>query len=169
MFRSGLFRIAVVHIVRVFYPSKLGNRIKTQLLRMSGAQIGINCFIHQNVYISSPERLQIGDNCVLSRGVLLTATGGLTIGNDVLIGYDSKILTRNHVIPDRREDTVRWSGHADKPVVIEDDCWVAANVMILPGVTLSKGTVVAAGSVLTKDTEEYGVYAGIPAKKIKSR
>lgn len=52
-------------------------------------------------------------------------------------------------------------------VVVEDGCWLGGNVTVLPGVTIKKGCIVGAGAVVTKDTEPDGLYAGIPAKRIK--
>ena len=55
------------------------------------------------------------------------------------------------------------------PVTIGNRCWISSNTIILPGVTIDNGCVIACGAVVTKDCDEYGVYAGIPAKKIGSR
>ena len=57
----------------------------------------------------------------------------------------------------------------EKDIVIEDDCWVGFGAQIMAGVTMRKGSILAAGGVLTHDTEPYGVYAGVPARKIKER
>ncbi|UIR55954.1 acyltransferase [Sphingobacterium sp. SRCM116780] len=57
----------------------------------------------------------------------------------------------------------------DQDVFIEDDVWVGTNVTILKGVTIRKGTIIAAGSVVAKSTEEYAVYGGVPARKLKPR
>jgi acetyltransferase-like isoleucine patch superfamily enzyme len=54
-------------------------------------------------------------------------------------------------------------------VIIEDDCWVGANSIILPGVTIGQGSIIAAGSVVTKDVEAFSIVGGVPAKKIKDR
>jgi maltose O-acetyltransferase len=56
---------------------------------------------------------------------------------------------------------------SEKPVIIEDDVWIGANVVILPGVTLSKGSIIGAGSVVTSSTDPMTVYAGVPAKKVR--
>jgi len=57
----------------------------------------------------------------------------------------------------------------DLPVVIEDECWIGANVTILKGVTIGRGSVVAAGAVVTKSCEPYSIIGGVPAKLIKMR
>ncbi len=58
--------------------------------------------------------------------------------------------------------------HENTVITIEDDCWLGTGCIILPGITMKKGTILGAGSVLTQDTEEFSVYAGVPAKKIRS-
>jgi len=78
------------------------------------------------------------------------------------------IYAENHVF-DSTEDTIKSQGVKRKTVVIEDDCWIAANSIILAGVTIGKGSVVAAGSVVSKDVPPYSVVAGVPARIIKSR
>ena len=57
----------------------------------------------------------------------------------------------------------------EKDIVIEDDCWVGFGAQIMAGVTMKQGSVLAAGAILTHDTVPYGVYAGVPARKIKER
>jgi acetyltransferase-like isoleucine patch superfamily enzyme len=64
---------------------------------------------------------------------------------------------------------IRDQGVEKKEVIIEDDCWIAANSILLAGVTIGKGSVVAAGSVVTENVPPYSVVAGVPAKWIKSR
>lgn len=95
--------------------------------------------------------------------------GPLTIGNEVMIGPELMTYTDNHIYV-RTDVTIRSQGHSDqKPIIIEDDVWIGARVTILPGVTIRKGTVVAAGSVVTKTLEGNSVIGGVPAKLIKKR
>ena len=79
------------------------------------------------------------------------------------MGPDATILTLGH---DPQSDEF-----ADKggPVVIEDRCWIAYRSIILPGIRMAEGSVLGAGSVLTKDTEAFGIYAGVPAVKVGER
>jgi acetyltransferase-like isoleucine patch superfamily enzyme len=70
---------------------------------------------------------------------------------------------------DNPDILIRDQGVAYQTVIIEDDCWIAANSIILAGVTIGKGSVVAAGSVVTENVAPYSVVAGVPAKFIKSR
>jgi acetyltransferase-like isoleucine patch superfamily enzyme len=70
---------------------------------------------------------------------------------------------------DEVDKTIKEQGVKKEFITIEDDCWIAANSVILAGVTIGKGSVVAAGSIVTKDIPPYSVVAGVPARVIKSR
>lgn len=85
------------------------------------------------------------------------------IGDNVEFVENVTVSTQSHNINSKNFESIY------QQVTIEDDSWISLNAIILQGVTIKKGTVVAAGAVVTKDTEDYGVYAGIPAKKIKER
>ena len=89
----------------------------------------------------------------------------ITIGNKVFIGQDVFITTGTHEImgPEQRAS----SQTHYKPVTIDDGCWIGARVVILPGVHIGSGCVIGAGAVVVKDCEPNGVYAGVPAKRIR--
>jgi acetyltransferase-like isoleucine patch superfamily enzyme len=78
------------------------------------------------------------------------------------------IYAENHVFTDHAQ-TIKSQGVVRKNVIIEDDCWIAANSIILAGVTIGKGSVVAAGSVVATDVAPYSVVGGVPARLIKKR
>ncbi len=128
----------------------------------------INITFYPNIKFSPGTNMKIGNHVDFAWGVLLTTGGGIEIGDRVLIGYGTKILSTNHVIPANREK-IFYSGHDKKKVTIEKDVWIGANCIILPGVKIGEGAVVAAGSVVTKDVEPFIIVGGVPAKKIKSR
>ena len=94
--------------------------------------------------------------------------GGVEIGKYVQVGPNTVIHSANHNFDDIDLPICK-QGHTPKKVKIEDDVWIAAGCIILPGVTIGKGAVIAAGAVVTKDVEPYSVVAGAPAKKIKDR
>jgi len=150
-------------------PSRLGGSfIKKYFLVNNGAKIGKNISIDKEVLIRNPEHLMIGDNVVISFGVIITAAGGVEIGADVLIGYGAKVLSANHRVPGIKQ-TIKSAGHMYKKVVIEDDVWIGAGSIVLPGVKIGKGAIVAAGAVVTKDVSSFVYVAGIPARIIKKR
>lgn len=96
-------------------------------------------------------------------------SGGITIGNYLAISQEVSIFTHNHSVHGEYKDWNRNSINFSK-LVIEDYSWIGSHVIVLESVArIAEGSIVAAGSVLTKDTEAYGIYAGNPARKIGSR
>ena len=111
-----------------------------------------------------PKNISIGNNSVINKKVLLDGRGGkLTIGNNVDIAQETNIWTLEHDV----HDDFHTDTGAD--VIIEDYVWIASRVTILPGVTIGKGAVVAANSVVTKDVPAMEIVGGIPAKVIGKR
>ena len=110
----------------------------------------------------------IGDNVSISSYVVITTAGTVTIGNNVLIGYGAKILSANHHIPENH-GIIFNAGHDCKPIVIEDEVWIGANAVVLPGIILGRGSVVAAGAVVTKNVAPYTIVGGVPARLIRER
>jgi len=142
--------------------------IKRLLLNWAGARVGRNVHIYPGVRIYMPRGLVVGNNVSISSYVVITTAGTVTIGDNVLIGYGTRILSANHKIPDSL-GVIFGAGHDCKPVVIEDGVWLGANVVILPGVRVREGAVVAAGAVVTKDIDPYTVVGGVPAELIRNR
>lgn len=147
---------------------RLLNFIKKIFLQLCGAKIGKLPIFYPGVWIAVPQRLKVGNNVDFALDVLVTCTGGVTIGDRVLIGYRTQILSSNHNIPMLPEH-IFYAGHIHKEVIIEEDVWIGANCIILPGVTIGKGAVVAAGSVVTKDVPSNTIVGGVPARIIKNR
>nr|WP_214448598.1 acyltransferase [Flavihumibacter rivuli] len=97
---------------------------------------------------------------------IIDVSGDIYIGNNVAIGPRATIYTHDHDY--RNSRAIPWKGKAlTKAISIEDGVWIGSNVTILPGVTIGKGAIVAAGSVVNKSIEPFSLYGGIPAKKIK--
>jgi len=142
--------------------------IKRVLLNCDGAKIGHDVHIYPGVRIFVPNGLTVGNHVSISSYVIITTAGTVDIGNNVLIGYGTKILSANHKIPDD-QGTIFGSGHDCEPVVIENGVWIGANAVILPGVNIGEGAVVAAGAVVNKDVDAYTIVAGVPAKIIRER
>jgi len=144
------------------------NFVKSNFLKLFGAKIGKKVVYYPGVWVSPPSNIVIGNDVDLALNVLITTSGGVYIGDRTLIGYGTKILSSNHVIPDR-DNRIFYAGHENKKVIIENDVWIGANCLILPGVIIGEGAVVAAGSVVTKNVKKFSVVAGVPAKVIKER
>jgi len=120
------------------------------------------------VTIKFPHRLSIGNNSFVGKGTFIQASGNVIIGENVLIGPHCKIWSSNHNFSSI-DKPINSQGHTFKKVIIEDDVWVGTGAIILSGSYLKKGTIIAAGSVVTKHFPEYSIIGGNPAKFIRSR
>jgi acetyltransferase-like isoleucine patch superfamily enzyme len=111
------------------------------------------------------EALSIGARSFLNHGVYLDAgSGRILIGHDTLIGPQVMILTATHQLDGGQVDHSRTS----RNVIIGNNVWLGARSTILPGVTVGDGCVIAAGAVVTRDCESGGIYAGVPARRIRT-
>ena len=134
-----------------------------------GVTIGKQCTIR------GIKNIKIGKNSSIGgRALILCTRAKLIIGNYVMIGPQVSIITGDHKIDTVGKYMVNVSDDEkvpenDLPVVIEDDVWIGANSTILKGVTIGEGSVVAAGSVVTKNVPAYTIVGGVPAKIIKNR
>ncbi len=136
---------------------------KPALLRLFGARIGNGVVIHPGVNIKYPWKLTIGDHCWIGQRAWLDNIDQLTLGNNVVISQGGMIIQGSHNY--KRIDYPTMSG----PVVLEDGSWVGAGAMVMLGVTLKSHSVLAAGSVATKDLEPYTIHQGNPAQPVRQR
>ena len=137
--------------------------LKNILLRFLGIEIGRRSYIHPKTVIYWRGNLKIGDNTVINPDSILDNRSSIIIGNNVAISHGVRIYTNGHDIHSPYADMI------GKGVEIGDYSFIFSNVLVMPGVRLGKGSVVYAGSVVTKDVEPFTVVAGNPAKKIKMR
>jgi len=158
----------IMEILFKFPRYRCCNFFKSLFLKMMGSKVGSRVVFYPGVWIAPGYNLELGDDVDLAKDVLLTTGGGITIGDRVLIGYRTQILSTNHVVPDSKE-CIFDSGHDKKTIIIEKDVWIGANCIITSGVTIGEGAVIAAGSVVTKDLNAFGIYGGVPAKLIRKR
>ena len=119
--------------------------------------------IHRNCRFYRPGGVSIGAHTVINRDVLLDGRSGLRIGDNVSISEGSQILTLEH---DPNSPSFEWSG---APVIIGDRVFLGARAIILPGMTVGEGAVVAAGAVVTHDVPPYTIVGGVPARPIGER
>lgn len=99
-------------------------------------------------------------------GLSNTIIGPVTLGNDIRLAQNITLSGLNHNYQDIKTP-IHKQGVSTSPIVIEDECWIGANVVVLPGVTIGKHSVIAAGSIVTKDIPPYSVAVGNPARIIK--
>ena len=143
-----------------YIPSR---RLRIVLFNMIGATINKNVSMFANVNIRNPKGLTIGFGSSIGPKVLLDARAGLIIGKSVTIAYDAILWTVHHDM-----NTTDFKCIGDKTVV-DDYAWICSRSIILPGVHIGFGAVVASGAVVTKDVKPYEIVGGIPAKKIGER
>ena len=138
-------------------------RAKSLILRLFGARIGERVVIKPRVKIKHPWRLSVGDHSWIGEGAWIDNLADIEIGSNVCISQDAYLLTGNHDYTDPR------FGLITRPIVVEDGAWIGARAVVCPGVRVASHSVLSVGSVLTKDTEPYGIYAGNPAGLLKRR
>lgn len=107
----------------------------------------------------------VGEGTFINQGSYFDSTAPVVIGKSVGIGPRCTFLTGSHQIGPANARIEGGANHA--AILVEDGCWIGGNVTILPGVTVGKGCVVAAGAVVTQDCEPNGLYAGVPARRIR--
>lgn len=142
---------------------------RIEIMRGGKIQIGSNTVIRRWVCLKPwGGTIHIGDNCTVNSFCHISGNGGVIIGNNVLIATQCVLISANHNI-DRCDIPINEQGETAKPIVIEDDVWLGAGVKVLAGVTIHRGSVIGAGSVVTKDVPEYSIAVGVPATVIKLR
>ncbi|MDN4476253.1 sugar O-acetyltransferase [Demequina sp. SYSU T00192] len=117
------------------------------------------------LYLEYKERVRFGRNVFINANLMILGSGIVTIGDNALIGPDARFYTVNHAfdVEIRREGWERAF-----PITLEADVWLGGSVVICPGVTIGRGSVVAAGSVVTKDVPPMSVVGGNPARVIRT-
>jgi len=125
-------------------------------------------WLQPNVILVHSDRITVGSNFAVNSGSYINGIGGIEIGSYVLIGSNVTISSGQHPI-EGRFPPVFARKTIPKKIVIGDDVWIGAGAVIMPGIVIAKGTVIGANSIVTKDTEEYAVMVGAPARKIRSR
>lgn len=138
-----------------------------------GIEIGENTYVmhHAELHVYNFRDLpkagiKIGKNCLISEFSVLRGQGGVTIGDNVYTSPFVQIVAVNHVYDDPTRPIIE-QGITAQGIVIEDDAWIGSSAIILDGVRVGKGAVVAAGAVVSKDVPPHTVVAGVPAKVIK--
>jgi len=144
-------------------PLNPSSMVKIFILKMFGAKIGMGVVLKPSINIKYPWNLEIGDYSWIGEGVWLDSLGTIKIGNHCCLSQGVYFCTGNH----------DWTDPAFclivKPITVEDGAWVGARVTVLPGVTISSHSVLAAGSVVSQNTEPNMIYVGNPAQAVKER
>lgn len=183
--------LAYVEAVTSAWPGETGYSIRrwfiSRRLDACGvrATVGLRCAFH------APENIRFGDNVACGAGTFFAAEGGfieigdrvsfntnvqinasmgrsIRMGDCVLVGPNVVLRSANHRF-ERTDLPIRDQGHVVGDIVIEDDVWLGANVVVVGDVRIGQGAVIAAGAVVTRDVPRMAVAGGVPARVLKMR
>lgn len=146
--------------VMCYFPSV---RLRRLYLKMIGVKLAKNVRIFEGFHIRKPSGIIIENGVSIGPRVLMDGRMGLHVKENAVIAYEAIIWTLNHDYNDPRFST------KGGPVTIEKYAWICSRSIILPGVTIGEGAVIASGAIVTKDVPPYTIVGGIPAKVIGKR
>lgn len=168
-FIRGTFESFLFLIAKLLPRLTFSNHLRPKLINLAGALIGKDTKIYNGLEIApigGAKYLKIGKASFINSDVRFQCLKGgeITLGDHVQIGPRCEFETLNHDIKytegKQRQNTY-------KPIVVEDHVWIGAGCIILQGVTIGKGSIVAAGAVVNKNVPPNTIVAGVPAKVIK--
>jgi putative colanic acid biosynthesis acetyltransferase WcaF len=147
----------------LFSSSLPGSGWRCKALAMFGAQVGQRVVIKPGVRIKFPWKLTLGDDCWIGERVWIDNLDLVSIGSNSCVSQGVYLCTGSHDWSKPTFDLIT------KPILISEHAWVGAFCRVAPGVTVASGSVCAMGSVVTKSTVEWEVWAGNPCQKLKDR
>jgi maltose O-acetyltransferase len=151
-----------------FLPQHSFNRLRTRLLRALGLRIGATSCFAGSVHITGSgsvrDLLSIGPGCHITGPLHIDLTAPVRIGACVYMGYEVMLLTANHELG---EPAQRCGPRVYRAICIEDGVWIGSRAVVLPGVRIGKGSVVAAGAVVTKNVSPHSLVGGVPARLVR--
>lgn len=161
------YNLLARHLPRSSTPYSLGSRIiRAFVCKQLFEEFGSNVTIEPNVIFYNMSNSKIGD----CSGIGMNSYIGLVkIGKNVMIGPELFAISINHEFKDINVPMAKQGKRKDQPIIIEDDVWIGARVIILPGITIGTGSIIGAGSVVTKNVAPFSIVAGNPATVIRIR
>ena len=183
----------IIFVLRFKYFKKTASNLRIFYLKSMGVSIGKNTII-DGASFTWFHKVKIGNGCTIERNVFFKFDGPFTegyaividdktfVGNgcefniseNIMIGYHCaiasgcKFIDHNHGF-DNRDTYIGEQTPTSAPIFIADDVWLGVNVVVLKGVNIGKGAIVAAGSVVNKSIAPYEIWGGVPARKIGER
>ncbi len=164
-----LYKLFAYYLPRSTFPilGKISKRIRYNFAKCIFKRIGKNVNIEKGARFGLGNNIQIGDNSGI--GFRSSIPSDTIIGNDVMMGPNVIIFASNHKY-DRIDIPMNIQGTSmSKQTIIEDDVWIGSHVIMTPGRTIRKGTIIATGTVLIKDFPAYSIIGGNPSQLIKRR
>ena len=132
------------------------------ILKTHGANIGKKTHVFGSFTVLEPQNLTLKENVSINQGVLFNCRTNITVGNNTHISAYVQIHTGFIDMKDKNKT------HKQRPITIENNCWISSGVIIGAGVTIGENSIIGANSVVLKDVDKNSFYAGIPAKKIRT-
>jgi maltose O-acetyltransferase len=145
----------------------VAKRIRRALAERMLDECGEQVNVEHGAWFGSGRGIRLGDRSDLGMDALIM--GPLTVGADVMMGPRCVLISLGHATHETRRPMNRQGFVPPRPIVIEDDVWIGAGVTVLPGVRVGRGSVVGAGSTVTKDVPPWSVAAGNPARVVRQR
>jgi acetyltransferase-like isoleucine patch superfamily enzyme len=187
LFQQSLF------VMRFRYLKKVSNCIRTFCLKLAGMKVAEGTYLPKGTKVTWPHQVKLGNNCKLEHSIYFHFDGiysegpSICIGNNVfignntefnitdkiyvgdycLIGAGSRFIDHNHGTA--KEHLMRGQKAPKQEIIIEEDVWLGCNVVVLMGIKIGKGAIVAAGAIVNKNIPSYEIWGGVPAKKIGER
>jgi maltose O-acetyltransferase len=162
-------RLRIANAILFFCPHFALNRLRTAIYRRCGIRIGARALILGTMDLSGAgriwQRLRIGADCQITTPLYADLNANITIGNNVAVAHHAVLVTTNHRMGSAQRRSGPWNC---APIAIGDGCWIGACVTILPGVTIGRGSVIAAGAVVTEDVPPNTLAGGVPARVIRA-
>ncbi|KKN50694.1 hypothetical protein LCGC14_0630030 [marine sediment metagenome] len=149
------------------FAGKISKKLRYNFARSLFKKCGKYVNIENRCWFGTGEQIEIGDFSGI--GSRCQIYGPVKMGKYIMMGPEVIILTQNHKFSDISVPMVKQGYQKIKQVIIEDDVWIGARSVILPGVKIGTGSIIGVGSVVTKNIEPYSIVAGVPAKLIKKR
>jgi maltose O-acetyltransferase len=138
--------------------------LRPALLRRVGHRVGNDVVIFAGLHFGGESTVAIGRGTLLSRDVFLDCSAPVVIGERTALAVGVRIITSGHDYSDPRQ---RSGARHTATVRIGDGCWIGAGSTVLPDVTIGDGVLIAAGAVVTTDCAADGLYAGVPARRVR--
>lgn len=146
-----------------FIPWLPSKSLRNLGMRLAGAQVSKNVMFYPGFSVRNPKKLVIEDGVNIGPKSLLDARSGLIIHRNAVIAYEAIIWSLNH---DYNDENFCGKG---APTEIGAYAWICSRAIILPGIKIGEGAIVASGAIVTKDVPPYSVVAGVPARVIGNR
>lgn len=145
--------------------NRICGRARAALLRWNGAKVGRRCFVRGGLVIQESFGLVLGNDVFINAACCFDLSAPIMLGNRVQVAYQVTLITGGHEFGPHGS---RAGTHRPQPIFVGDGAWIGARAIILPGVTIGAGAVVAAGALVTKDVPPDMVVAGVPARIVRT-